>query len=97
LQYGNRPGTNRKRKPKRTPGECYTKDSYRRAIQRACDLAGVPKWHPNQLRHSVGTELRKRYGIEAAQVALGHKDANVTEVYAERDLQKAADIMREVG
>lgn len=97
LQYGNRPGTNRKRKPKRTPGECYTKDSYRRAIQRACDLAGVPKWHPNQLRHSVGTELRKRFGIEAAQVTLGHKDANVTEVYAERDLQKAADIMREVG
>ena len=97
LQYGNRPGTNRKRKPRRTPGACYTKDSYRRAIQRACDLAGVPKWHPNQLRHSVGTELRKRYGIEAAQVALGHKDANVTEVYAERDLQKAADIMREVG
>jgi len=97
LQYGNRPGTNRKRKPRRTPGACYTKDSYRRAIQRACDLAGVPKWHPNQLRHSVGTELRKRFGIEAAQVTLGHKDANVTEVYAERDLQKAADIMREVG
>jgi len=97
LEYGNRPGTNRKRKPKRSPGKCYTKDSYRRAIQRACKLAGVQKWHPNQLRHSTGTEIRKRYGLEAAQVILGHASADVTQVYAERDLQRAADIMREVG
>ena len=39
LSYGNRPGTNRKRKPKRTAGERYTTESYRRAIHRACDLA----------------------------------------------------------
>lgn len=97
LKYGNSPGTNRKRKPKRTPGKHYTKDSYRRAIQRACELAGVEKWHPNQLRHSAGTEIRKRYGLEAAQVILGHANADVTQVYAERDLQKAADVMREVG
>src|SRR5690606_22936321 len=39
LSYGNRPGTNRKRKPKWTAGEQYTTGSYRRAIHRACDLA----------------------------------------------------------
>ncbi len=39
LSCGNRPGTNRKRKPKRTAGKQYTTDSYRRAIHRACDLA----------------------------------------------------------
>lgn len=44
-----------------------------------------------------GTEIRKRFGLEAAQVILGHASADVTQVYAERDLQKAVQIMREVG
>jgi integrase len=55
------------------------------------------RWSPNRLRHSAGTEIRKRFGLEAAQVVLGHASANVTQVYAERDLQKAVEIMREVG
>ncbi len=131
LSYGNRPGTNRKRKPKRTAGDQYTTGSYRRAIHRACDLAfpapeplrrrdgesvkqwqerltdkqraeldlwqSEHRWSPNRLRHSAGTEIRKRYGLEAAQVILGHASADVTQVYAERDLQKAVEIMREVG
>ena len=93
----NRPGTNRKRKPKRTPGEQYTIGSYRRAIHRACGKAGIDRWSPNRLRHSAGTEIRKRYGLEAAQVILGHASADVTQIYAERDLAKAVEIMREVG
>lgn len=97
LSHGNRPGTNRKRKPKRSAGHKYTKDSYNRAVQRACDKAAVERWSPNRLRHSAGTEIRKRYGLEAAQVILGHASADVTQVYAERDLQKAVEIMREVG
>jgi integrase len=59
--------------------------------------AAIPRWSPNQLRHSAGTELRKRYGLEAAQVVLGHSKADVTQIYAERDLDKAAAIVREVG
>ena len=55
------------------------------------------RWSPNRLRHSAGTEIRKRYGLEAAQVVLGHASADVTQVYAERDLQKAVEIMRDVG
>jgi len=39
LKYGNRPGTNRKRRPKREPQDRYSPDSYRRAITRGCDLA----------------------------------------------------------
>ena len=97
LSCGNRPGTNRRSKPIHTPGDRYTTESYRRAIHRACDKAGVPRWSPNRLRHSTGTEIRKRYGLEAAQVILGHASADVTQVYAERDLQKAVEIMREVG
>ena len=55
------------------------------------------RWSPNQLRHTAGTAIRKRFGLEAAQVILGHASADVTQVYAERDLQKAVEIMREVG
>jgi len=113
LKYGNRPGTNRKRKPKRSAGDSYTNDSYRRAIHRACDKAfpapaelseaeskewrSRQRWSPNQLRHTAATEIRRQFGLEAAQVTLGHSNANVTQIYAERDLNKAAEIMRAVG
>jgi integrase len=113
MSCGNRPGSNRKPRPKRKPRDHYVKDAYRRAIQRAvvnanrqqmteAAKAGVePKllahWHPNQLRHSAATEIRKLFGLEAAQVVLGHSKADVTQVYAERDGKLAADIMRRIG
>jgi site-specific recombinase XerC len=55
------------------------------------------QWHPNQLRHSKATETRKRYGLEAVQVTLGHASADVTQIYAERDYDLAARVAREVG
>jgi integrase len=55
------------------------------------------RWHPHQLRHTAATELRRRFGIEAARVVLGHRSAAITEVYAEIDQGKAAAIMGEVG
>ncbi|RIK74924.1 MAG: site-specific integrase [Planctomycetota bacterium] len=87
----------RKRKPRRAPGDCYTFRSYGRAIARACTAAKVDVGMPNRLRHSAATEIRSRYGLEAAATVLGHAQANVTQIYAERDLTKAAAIMREVG
>lgn len=54
-------------------------------------------WSPNQLRHSRATAIREKYGIEAAQMVLGHSDPRMTEVYAERDFATAAKIMREIG
>jgi integrase len=100
-------------KPLRSPQQRYTRDSYRRAIARGCDKAfPAPKkltteqaktwrkehrWHPNQLRHTAATKLRKEFGIEAARVVLGHSSAAVTEVYAELDLMKAADVMGKIG
>jgi len=97
LSCGNRPGTNRKQKPKRTAGERYNKDSYHHAVYRACKKADVENWSPNRLRHTVATEIRQQFGLEAAQVVLGHSRADVTQVYAERDLAKAMEVMREVG
>lgn len=55
------------------------------------------RWHPHQLRHNAATYLRKEFGIEAARVVLGHKSAGVTEIYAELDRMKAAEIMGKVG
>ncbi len=39
LSCGNKPGTNRKAKPKRKAGDGYGVNAYRRAIYRGCDLA----------------------------------------------------------
>jgi len=54
-------------------------------------------WSPNQLRHTAGTEIRHQYGLEAAQVVLGHTKADTTQVYAERDQALAAEIMQKIG
>jgi integrase len=113
LSCGNRPGSNRTRRPKRKPGERYDTNTYRRAIHRAVDLANrartkqaakegvepemLSRWSPNQLRHSAATAIRKAFGLEAAQVTLGHAQADVTQVYAERDLSLAVEVMRKIG
>ena len=153
LSCGNRPGTNRKRRPKRQPGDRYMKDSYRRAITRAVAQANrarelfvelvqaitagekpteqvvettlrsarrtredleraigqarrgevvapepdLPNWHPNQLRHTAATQFRREFGLEAAQVLLGHAQANVTQVYAERDLRLGLEAAARIG
>ena len=97
LSCGNRPGTNRKRKPKLQIRDHYDVAGYRRAVRRACDKAGVPPWSPNQLRHTAGTVVREQFGLEAAQVTLGHSRADVTQVYAERDTRKAAEVARAIG
>ena len=103
----------RKPRPKRKPRDRYSKDAYARAVQRGCDAAFPPpagltdaaaaawrkehRWAPNRLRHAAATEVRRKYGLEAAQVVLGHSRADVTQVYAERDGSLAARIMGEVG
>ena len=94
---GNAVGTNRKARPARSPGEAYTVASYRRAIHRACDAAGVERWSPNRLRHSHATEVRARLGLDAARAALGHAGASITEVYAEADADLARQVAAEIG
>jgi integrase len=86
-----------KKRPKRSPRERYDKDSYGKAIARACRKAGVDPWAPNRLRHSRATEVRKRFGLEAAQIALGHSRADVTQVYAERDGALGITVARQIG
>jgi integrase len=87
----------RSRNPARPPRDRYDVAGYRRAIRRACEKAELPIWHPNQLRHLRGTEIRKGFGLEASQAVLGHAELSVTQVYAEADLETARKIMGEVG
>jgi integrase len=113
LNEGNRPGSKRTRNRRRPAGDRYTNDSYRRAIHRACDRAfPIPKgleaaeakeyrsahrWSPNQIRHAAATQIRREHGLEAAQVLLGHSSADVTQVYAERDLALASRVAEQIG
>jgi integrase len=80
----------------------YDTASYRRAIQYGIERAKkagveVPDWHPHQLRHAKATAVRRDFGLEAAQVALGHASAEVTQVYAERNLRLAIEIASKTG
>jgi integrase len=59
--------------------------------------ADVPTFHPNQLRHLKATEIRRKYGIDAARVVLGHRSPQITETYAEIDVNKAAEVMAKLG
>lgn len=55
------------------------------------------RWRPNQLRHAAATRVRREFGLEGAQVVLGHAQADVTQVYAERDAALAIRIAENVG
>lgn len=110
---GNKAGTNRKAKPKKTPGERWTTHSYRAAIVRACRKADaaarkdkpdakpedvfVPDWHPHQLRHNYATKVKRQHGLEVAKVILGHRSLQVTEGYTEADEQLATDVVAKIG
>ena len=57
----------------------------------------MPRSRPHQLRHAVATRIRRKYGLEMAQLVLGHSSASVTDaVYAERDMAKVIEVMRRI-
>lgn len=98
------------RKPKsdgkRRPGSAYDSASLRRAVTRGIEAANhklpqgaslIPDWSPGQIRHTAGTAIRHEDGLEAAQVVLGHKHADVTQVYAERDKRLAVQVAKKRG
>lgn len=71
-----------------TPKERAELDAFRKAH----------RWHPHQLRHNAGTNIRREFGLEAAQLVLGHSSAQITDaVYAERDTHRAVEVIRKIG
>jgi integrase len=87
----------KKRKSKRKVSLWYTKNTYADAITRGCIRAGVPVFRPNRIRHYYGTKVRKMFGLEHAQVTLGHEKADVTQIYAERNMALARDVAQKIG
>jgi integrase len=82
---------------RRRPGPRYTPRSVHRAILVGTDKAGVERWHPNQLRHSAATTIRKTFGLEHAAATLGHTKLGTTQVYAEQDAVLAAEVAAAIG
>src|SRR5262249_4182403 len=78
-------------------GDRYGSKAYYHAVARSCARAVVPRWHPHQLRHSAATRFRKEFGLDVARTVLGHASPVVTEVYAERDVERALGAVAEVG
>ncbi|TWT49355.1 site-specific tyrosine recombinase XerC [Rubripirellula amarantea] len=101
MNQGNRAGysenSRKGKRAKRAPGIAYRTCEYGQAVRRAAKQAGVEHWAPNQLRHSRATEIRKLFGLEGSQVIAGHAKADVTQVYAERDSERAIEIARKAG
>jgi len=62
-----------------------------------CRKSGFPNSFSGWLSCSAATEIRRQFGLEAAQVTLGHATADVSQIYAERDLSLAVEIMRKIG
>ena len=77
------------------PGERWTASNYGQAIRyavRAARRAGesVPNWSPNQLRHSCGTRVRRRFGPAVAGIVLGHSQTRqrVTDIYTRQSIER---------
>lgn len=86
---------------KRKIRERYDTDSYRRAINYGLKKAerrnvAIPHWHPNQLRHSIATEIRQAIGEQAAQVWLGHACLETTSIYAAKQVSELVAIAQEL-
>jgi site-specific recombinase XerD len=54
------------------------------------------RWHPNQLRHSRATELRC-HGLDLVKTVLGHSRVETSQVYAEKDIAAAMELVAKVG
>jgi integrase len=51
----------------------------RKALRRACDRAGVPRWTPGRLRHTVATwAIRQGESLQRVAEFLGHRDSRTT-------------------
>jgi integrase len=63
---GNRPGTNRTAKPRKTPGSGYTSQSYGKAIRYACELAfGMPAELRQRRKGETEEQRQERYKLAA--------------------------------
>lgn len=87
-------------------GERYTTDTYRQAIQRLCEAAGVPEWTPGQLRHNAEQQVERQLIAQGydpirarrlAGVVLGHSRVETTDIYADQAAIDASEMLERIG
>ena len=78
-------------------GGRYHPQSVRNAVLRVCRKLEIDPWHPHQLRHSAATRFRREAGMEVASTALGHASLDMTQHYAEKNLDAARAVFRRIG
>lgn len=82
--------------------DCFNRVSYHQAIHQAIRRgrqagAQIPSWFPSQLRHARGTEVREKFGLDAAQATLGQARVEVTQIYAMRNSRLATEVALQTG
>jgi integrase len=87
----------KKRKPRKAPRDHYSPSAIAHAVAVACERNGLAHWHPHQLRHAKATQIRREFGLDHARATLGQHSPQVTELYAELDMQKAVEVARKLG
>ena len=76
-----------------------------KAVEKAAEDKGeevkqtdlIPYWHPDQLRHTAATVIRREMGLDAARALLSHRSLGITDTYAELDKALAVEAARKLG
>lgn len=77
----------------------YSVEGYSGAIIRGVKKANkegkqIEPWTPNQIRHTIATDIRERFGMEHSNDYLGHATVNSTEIYALRTQRRVIELAR---
>ena len=73
------------------------RNTFSNHITAACDELKVARFSAHWLRHNAASRLREEHGLDVAQIMLGHSSANMTELYAHLNLNKAIEVARDAG
>ena len=68
--------------------EFYESNIVRKAVARACEVAGVEHWFPYQMRYAAGAKARQQGGIATTSATLGNSK-KVAEHYAPEGFEAA--------
>ena len=67
-------------------------------VQATVYLSQAPKSNALEIAYfNAATTIRREFGIEAAQVVLGHTTPDMTVIYTEKNMAKAAEVAAKIG
>ena len=78
-------------------GKRFSGETYRHAIERACNRAGVTPWTPYGLRRLAARQIDADHGREATAAALGHSNLDTSAIYTGRNFAAAVRVAVALG